>query len=323
MKKMSFFKSLKGRKNTDMKDKEAFQPDKEVFQQNKEVFQQEKGEAVRTGGPFIVQMLFREAVPMPDRETMLAVLEKHIGKVDSGRYSSEAAGFAAMEHIAKFQDGEVPVTLSVMKCIGFAGTDIDPFTISQMWDCMEDRDQILTECVYMVMATDLLAGALPALERAALDMDFLEALAELYPTCIAFYFQNCGKLFRAEDVRKHQIPKEDRFIHFGVNVRFFNIQDTEDMMVDTVGLSTLFLPDLQYHFHGMEPNWVVNHAYNLASYLLKNDNPIQPDETVDGIAEGRMCQDIQWRCQYEDALIQPARQVIDICMGQYASGNRD
>lgn len=51
----------------------------------------------------------------------------------------------------------------------------------------------------------MLTAALPALERANLDADFLEALAELYPTCEAFYFQNCGKLFLAEDVRSHQI----------------------------------------------------------------------------------------------------------------------
>ena len=80
----------------------------------------------------------------------------------------------------------------------------------------------------------------------------------LYPTCEAFYFQNCGKLFLAEDVRSHQIEGSDRFIRFGVNVRFFNIEGTEDMLIDTVGMSTLFLPDLQYHFHGMDPNWVVN-----------------------------------------------------------------
>ena len=76
----------------------------------------------------------------------------------------------------------------------------------------------------------MLAAALPALERANLDADFLEALAELYPTCEAFYFQNCGKLFLAEDVRSHQIEGPDRFIRFGVNVRFFNIEGTEDKM---------------------------------------------------------------------------------------------
>ena len=160
------------------------------------------------------------------------------------------------------------------------------------------------------------------LERASLDADFVEALAELYPTCEAFYFQNCGKLLLAEDVRSHQIEGSDRFIRFGVNVRFFNIEGTEDMLIDTVGMSTLFLPDLQYHFHGMDPNWVVNHAYNVASYILKHDNPIQDGETVDGVENGQMSREIQWKCQYEDAMIQPPRGVLDINMGDYASGKR-
>ena len=43
------------------------------------------------------------------------------------------------------------------------------------------------------------------------------------------------------------VPFESRFIFYAVNVRFFNIQGTNDMMVDTLGMNTLFLPDLQYH----------------------------------------------------------------------------
>ena len=74
----------------------------------------------------------------------------------------------------------------------------------------------------------------------------------------------------------------------------------------------VFLPDLQYHFHDMDPNWVVNHAYNVASYLLEHDNPMKDGETIDGVADGQMCREIQWKCQYEDALIQPPRGVLDI-----------
>ncbi len=173
-----------------------------------------------------------------------------------------------------------------------------------------------------MLATEMLAAALPALERANLDADFVEALAELYPDCEAFFFQNCGKLLLAEDVRSHQIEGPDRFIRFGVNVRFFNIQGTEDTLVDTVGMSTLFLSDLQYHFHGMDPNWLVNHAYSVASYILEHNNPIQDGETVDGVADGRMDQKIQWVCRYENALIQPPRAVLDVNMGEYASGKR-
>ena len=66
----------------------------------------------------------------------------------------------------------------------------------------------------------------------------------------------------------------------------------------------------------------MNHAYNVASYILEHDNPIQDDETIDGIENGRMSRDIQWKCQYEDALIQPPRAVLDINMGEFSSGQR-
>ncbi len=290
---------------------------KEVFEQNLE-----KEKTPVPGGPFLIQMLFKEPVIMPDKNKMTAVLEKHIGPVECFGHDEKMAGFAALEHTTEFKEGKAPVQLMVMGCNQFEGKGFDTFLISQMWDCQEDRERILQECKYQVVAVDMLAAALPALERANLDADFLDALAQLYPTCEAFYFQNCGKLFLAEDVRSHQFQGPNRFINFGVNVRFFNIQGTEDMVVDTLGMDTLFLPDLQYHFHGMDPNWVVNHAYSLASYILANDNPIENGETVDGVENGQLSQKLQWKCQYEDALIQPFRGVLDINMGPYAAGER-
>ncbi len=251
---------------------------------------------------------------MPDKEKVIAVMEKHIGSAECFGYDKKMAGFAALDHIAKFQDSKCPVQLMVMKCDKFKGKGFDAFLMSQMWDCQEDRERIFRECRY--------PAAFPALERANLDADFLETLAELYPSCETFYFQNCGKLFLAEDVCSHQIEGTDRFIRFGVNVRFFNIEGTENMLIDTVGMSTLLLPDLQYHFHDMAPNWVVNHAYNVASYILEHDNLIKDGETIDGVADGQMSREIQWKCQYEDALIQPPRGVLDINMGECASGKR-
>ncbi len=317
-----------------------------LFQQN---LDDKKGP--QPGGPYLIQMLFKEPVEMPDKAKMTAVIEKHIGSTECFCYDKIMGRFAAQEHIAEFKDGKCPVQLMVMKCDKFTGKGFDAFLMSQMWDCQEDRERIcdkftgkgfdaflmsqmwdcqedreriFRECRYQVVATDMLAAALPAQERAHQDIDVLEALAELYPSCEAFYFQNCGKLFLAEDVRSHQIEGPDRFIRFGVNVlealaelypsceafyfqncgklflaedvrshqiegpdrfnrfgvnvRFFNIEGTEDMLIDTVGMGTLFLPDLQYHFLGMDPNWVVNHAYNVASYIFEHDYPIQDGE---------------------------------------------
>lgn len=288
-----------------------------------EVFQQDAdGEGIRPGGPFLIHLLFQKPVGVPDKEKMQAVMAAHCGKVDCFSYDEKMAGFAALEHEAEFQDGKMPVQLMIMQCEKFEGANLGTFERSQMWDCMEQRDRILEECKHQIVGVDMLAAGLPVLERANLDMDFMEALLELYPECEAVYFSSCGKLFLAETIRQSQVTGTDRFIKFGVNARFFNIQGTEDMVVDTVGMNILFLPDLQYHFHGMDPNEVVYHAYNLASYILDNDNPIEAGETVDGMRNGQMVPDIRWKCQYEDALIQPVRGVLDVCMGEYASGER-
>ena len=293
------------------------------MEQQSEVFQQDLSKEERPGAVFILKLLFRDPPALPGKERMCSVMRERLGDVDCFWHDEKGAGFAVKKYLAHFKDGDLPPQLMVTGCQPFSGEEFDGFQRSQMWDCADDRDRILDECRYQVIATDMLAATLPAGDRAELDMDFLEALVELYPACEAVHLFNSGKLFPAEKVRNHRIPRGDRFIYFAVNARFFNIQGGDDMLVDTVGMSTLFLPDVQYHFHDMDPNWVVNHAYNIASYLFANDNPIKDGDTVDGVENGRLSGAVQWGCRYEQSLIQPTREVIDIHMGPYAAGNRN
>lgn len=287
------------------------------------VFKQDRKTKERQpGGPFLITMLFKEPVGLPATQRVDEVCRKHLGHVECHGDDGESVHILALDHIVEFKDGKAPVQFLMTSCEDFDGKTVDDFTRSQMRDCRENRDRILEECRYSMLATDILARGLPPLERADMEMDYLEALAELFPSCEAFYFNRSGKLFEAEEIRSNQIEGPDRFIRYAVNVRFFRIQGSEDMLIDTLGMDTLFLPDLQYHFHGLDPNWVVNHAYNVASYLLTSGNEIESGETVDGIKNGEMDQSVQWKCQYEDALIQPNRPVLDINTGKYASGNR-
>lgn len=287
------------------------------------VFKQDLLQKEKEGGVFIVSLLFKERVEAPQKKRMETVLGRYVGDTECFWYDEKGAGFAAKRYTAQFKEGGIAPQLMITPCDFFTGDNIDTFKRSQMWDCLEDRDRIFDECKYQIFACDMLASVLPAKERACLDMDFVEGLVELYPTCEAVYFHNSGKLFLAETIRKHQIPKEDRFIKFAVNVRFFNIEGSDDMIVDTLGMGILFLPDLQYHFHDMDPNWVVNHAYCTAAYILQNDNPIESGDPIDGIIDGQFSTKTQWKCNYETALIQPVRDVIDICMNEYAAGGRE
>lgn len=282
---------------------------------------------IRPGGVFMVQLLMKEKCETPSIERMAEVLERHIGKVEAAKPDEKASAemknlalFAAMDHIAKFSNGQGPVQVSMMPCDTFHPEKIDEMKRSQMWDCLQDRDRILSECKYCIFANDMLCGALDPLERADFDMDFLEALLELYPTCEAVYSLNTGKLVLAEVIRNKTATGLDRYVRYIVNARFFNINGSSDKIVDTLGMSLLYMEDLQYHYHDMDPNWVVGHAYNVASYILENRRPIKDGDTIDGITDGRMDQSIQWKCRFEDAIVQPGRPVLDINMGPFAAG---
>ncbi len=277
---------------------------------------------VRPGGVFMMQLLMKERCQMPSVERMTEALAGHLGRVEAVGNADVSAGFAAWDYQAQFQDGRVPVQLMISRCDEFQADKIDEMKRSQMWDCLDDRDRIFHECKYQVLAHDMLGGGLPSGVRANMLMDYLDALMELYPSCEAVYFLNSGKLILADEIRARELTGLKRFIRFAVNVRFFNVMGTEDSVVDTLGLSLLFIEDIQYHFHDMDPNWVVNHAYNMASYLLENDAPMKDGDTIDGIAAGQIVQDIQWKCHFENALIAPERAVLDVCMGEFAAGGR-
>ena len=289
--------------------------------QEKNVIQQDLSQKEQPGLVFVMHLFMKEPCKMPEKDFMTEVMKKHLGDVDCFCYDDKVAGFAPKKYQVEFKDGSMPPQLMIMDCIKTEDFQIDEITRSQMWDCPES-DEILSECKYHVVATDMLAGGMEYKDRADMLMDYMEALVEMYPTCVAVMFQTSGKMFTRDKIINHQIPKERRFLYFAVNVRFFNIQGTDDMMVDSLGMSTLYLPDLQYHFHGMDPNWVVNHAYNMLSYIYDNDCPIKSGETIDGVENGELSRNVQWKCQYEDSLIQPSRPVLDVCMGELAAGKR-
>ena len=53
-----------------------------------------------------------------------------------------------------------------------------------------------------------------------------------------------------------------------------------------------------------------------------NDNPVGDGDTISGLENGELDSNVQWILQYEDSLVQPVRAVLDVNMGEYASGTR-
>src|SRR5262249_26981222 len=97
-----------------------------------------------------------------------------------------------------------------------------------------------------------------------------------------------------------------------LNVRFFNVSNSDgDTIMDTRGLEEIGLHDLQCHFRDLDPNEVSRVLYNTALYLFEKGPIIETGQTVAGIEP-----DSKWRCQFENSMLDPKREVLDLNPGK-------
>ena len=72
------------------------------------------------------------------------------------------------------------------------------------------------------------------------------------------------------------------------------------------------------HYQGLDPNQVAHLLHSLAMYLLDNGDVIEPGHTIPGTAP-----DSAWECTFEEALVDPKREVLDLNPGPvHAGGDR-
>ncbi len=267
---------------------------------------------------FIIRLLMDKECEMPSKVRFGNVLDEYLGAVNCFGYNTESASFDALNYHSFYEKVAVNPQLMVSKCVSTESWNINPAELTQMWECPE-HEEILSKCRYQVVAGDMLAEGMTHKERADMLMNFLEALLELYPECRAVYFENSGKLFTKKKIQRANIEKDERFIYYAVNIRLFNVRESEEVLVDTIGMQTLSLPDLQYHFKGIDPNLIMEHAYNVLSLMYMNGAVINDGDTIDGIQDGELCEEVQWECHYTQSKVQPARRVIDFKTGEYSA----
>lgn len=278
----------------------------------------------RPGGIFLVHLLMEEACALPSREKMMETMTRHLGALDCVNYDDKSAAcFSPREYLMESEDGKSfsPI-LFVSACEKIEKPILNELELTQLWDC-PDGEEILASCPYQIIASDMMAAGLDYKQRAKMLVHYMQALAELFPTAMAFVFETSKKMLTTEEIASCEQDWERCFLRYAVNIRFFKIRGTDDCMVDSVGMSTLFLPDVQYHYHGLKVEAVVKHAYDVLIYMFDQDCPFENGDSVAGLREGQYDDAVPWKVYYEEALIQPVRQVVDIDTGEYAAGERE
>lgn len=299
-----------------------FNKGKKEKQESKQAdFKQDLSQTAEFSHLLQIYLLFKEVPQFPQAEQVRTQLEDCFGGADIVADTEELITCAIPKYMGQFKDATIPAQVMLTKLPSFSTEKLTVLERSQFWD-VQDAEELLNQCRYGVMLSDFMSSVLPYKQRCALLCGWLETALRLFPDCAAIWTPSSGKLIYPKKYLESSLQGERRFLEFGVNARFFNIQNTDDKVIDTLGLYAIGLPDVQMHFHDLDPNQVSAHVYQIADYIFLNDAPIKGGDTIDGFDENGLNQQIQWKCQYEDALVQPLRGVMDICPGQYASGGR-
>ncbi|MBO0822602.1 MAG: DUF4261 domain-containing protein [Actinobacteria bacterium] len=222
------------------------------------------------------------------------------------------ATFAHRAFVTDFSDRKaVPIGTLVM--LGQEGSppDHSRVDLAQTWS-FSDAGERLACCKHEVLVAEMMGLPRPAVERvAAFRAVVLAVTRQLVP--LAVWWPTAGVVTPA--------PKEDDPLLMGlVNVRMFRVEGTDgDILMDTMGLAALGLPDIQCHYNGLEPGRVATQVYNIGNYLYENGDVIEDGHTVEGLEP-----DQRWRCRHEASIVGPPRIVLDVNPGApFAAGNRN
>ena len=72
-----------------------------------EIFQKKTDEMdCQPGGPFVIEMLFKNPVELPEKEHMTDVMQRHIGTTECSCCDDNMVGFTALDYVVELEKGK-------------------------------------------------------------------------------------------------------------------------------------------------------------------------------------------------------------------------
>ncbi len=183
----------------------------------------------------------------------------------------------------------------------------------QTWDWAE-AGAAVEPCRFATTIADRFARQLPYRQRWDRLRQSVAALIEtVVPLggCGAIHAPQIQRLVELEAFLEGQRPGGDHLCGT-VNVRLFKVADRgpDCYLMDTLGLASLGLPDLQCVSRGLDPNEVAALLWDYAYYLYEKGDVIADGEVIKGLKDGE-----HWTCAHQQSLAEPSRVVLDVYPG--------
>ncbi|GGN91578.1 DUF4261 domain-containing protein [Saccharibacillus kuerlensis] len=222
-----------------------------------------------------------------------------------------AAVFYHGDYTVAFTDAEVPAQTRLFHPREIREDLKWDGVLQQSWK-WEGGEERLNEYRYAVTLCDWYAAMLPFQRR--IEM-FHSVLASVIETtgCDAVYWQPSGQLIDAGAFIS-AYPNEP--LYGALNVRVYQMQQQDEVLVDTLGLTAIGVPDVQCRVTELTPDRVIPMIYGASYYLYGNGGEVENGQLLGGAG-------LRWRCERQPSVLGPERTVIDLNPGHpYYAGTQ-
>ncbi|MDO6808931.1 DUF4261 domain-containing protein [Zobellia galactanivorans] len=214
------------------------------------------------------------------------------------------------DYEVEFAEGNIPAQATILipdeNKIEYAELE-NSFRQSWNW---QEAEETVKKCSYEILLTDLMSRNLGYKERIEFFQKFVASIVSaIKPSAV--WIRNSEVILEPEDFLERSSQNNYQNINAFMNVRLFNIQETQnEMMMDTLGLSSLGLPDFEFRFADYNPQEIAGLLFNYGAYIFENGVVIEHGNTIEGVEANE-----KLKCYFNHSQLEPKRVVIEINKG--------
>lgn len=251
-----------------------------------------------------VKLLFVDK-PNLDADKILKEIKEYFDNVENPS-KDKALIFSFPDFQVQLAEAKIPAQcLVAIPDEKYPHIEIPDVAFQQNWHWQEANDAAKA-CKYELLVTDLMTRTLEYKKRLSLFMNFLVAVTKATNPEVIYSVYG-QKLIKPNDLFDIWDKDEKQLLYGICNVRLYNLTDINELLMDTVGLNSIGLPDFQIRFKDYEANEIANLLWNYAYYIYEQGDVIENGNTLEGIVSGS-----KWKCERQASLLDHERIVINV-----------
>ena len=257
--------------------------------------------------------LFFESEPIFNDEKIEQELKNRFKNIEFPENSDKPVNsrhYFFNDYQVKFAEGSIPAQATIF-IPDENKIDYSELTTSfrQSWNWPQ-AEETVKKCSYEILITDLMSRNLDYKERIEYFQKFASSIiSAMNPSAV--WVRNSEMILKPTDFLEKSRQNNYQNVNVFMNVRLFNIQETEsEMIMDTLGLNSLGLPDFEFRFANYDAQQIAGLLFNYGHYIFENGVVIEHGNTIEGIEENS-----KWKCYFNHSQLEPKRIVIEINNG--------